>query len=135
MQPDTYKIAYVNTGTTFLIIPNNGTTAASPFDCKATPPLAFITPSNWLACNVTVQVMGDIGLNIASNSQLVPMYDTSNTPSVLTIATAAGAGYYYFNPVLFNSVRYINLTSSVSQTNGPNTVYLVLPPLWQGIHS
>lgn len=131
---DTFQNAYINTGDTVLIIPDNGTTAASPFDCKSTPPLAFITPPTWLACDVTVKVLSDLGLSVTSNSQLVTMYDTSNTPTALTIATAAGSGYYYLNPVLFNAIRYINLTSSVSQTAGPNTINLVLTPLWQGIH-
>lgn len=140
MDINKYQIALVDTGTTNLIINSSGnTTAAAPFDCRATPPLNFVTPSGWLAATVTFQVLpyqlpGVIYNNGPSNAQLAPVYDETDTGAIYAMITGAGYGYYRLPPTLFNGVRFINITSSVAQTAQP-AVSLVLTPLWQGIHS
>jgi hypothetical protein len=137
---DKYQIALVDTGDTVLQFPVNGFTADTAFDCRATPPLTFVTPSNWLAATVTFSALPFLlkGVNYLdnapANAQLAPVYDETGTGVVYAVVTQNGYGFYSLPPTLFNSVRYINITSSVIQTAGP-TVTLALTPLWQGIHS
>lgn len=135
MNLDKYQIAQVDTGTTILVIPNNALTAVSPFDCKGVPPFGFLTPSTWLASTVTFKVLPPLGAVNVTNSSLAPIYDRTNTGVVYAVVTQAGLGYYPLDPTIFNSIRYINLISSISQTGGDAIINLVLSPLWQGIHN
>lgn len=135
------KIPQINTGNTFLTIPVNGTTAPIPFDCMAVAPLGFVTPSDWVASTLTFfalpYLLGGIDYsstgNIPANNQLAPIYDETDTGTPYQLVTRAGYGYYRLSPPLFNSVRYINITSSVNQTVTPKNVYLILPPIFQSL--
>jgi len=137
---DKYQIALVDTGNTNLVIDTDGnTTAAAPFDCRATPPLNFVTPSNWLTATVSFKVLpyelpGVVYSGSPTNAQLAPVYDETDQGILYEILTQSGYGYYRLPPTLFNGVRYINITSSAAQNANP-IVSLVLTPLWQGIHS
>lgn len=135
MNLNKYQIAQVDTGKTFLVIPNNAVTAVTPFDCEAVPPFAFLTPSNWLAGTVTFSVLPAMGTQGVTNASLAPVYDRTNTGTLYGVVTLAGAGFYPLDPTIFNSIRYININSSVSQSSGDAIVNLILSPVWQGVHN
>jgi hypothetical protein len=149
---DKYAGATVDTGDTVLIFPAGGRTAAGAFDCRGVPPLGLVTPSNWLACTLTFKALpfllhgvpydtvtidtvnGPKSAVMPSNAQLAPVKSELNDGTDYSVITTDGYGYYYLPAHIYSGVKYLNIVSSVDQTNAP-VVSLILSPVWQGIHA
>lgn len=122
-----YQVAVVNdsnTSTTSVVF--TGTTSTI-LDCGGTSPTAILLPANWLASTITFKV-GKFPTNMLSLS----VFDSGLAS--YSIPTANGAIFIPLNPAMFNSVLFVQLISSVAQTNSP-TVDFMLSPLYQGLHN
>jgi len=122
-----YQVAVVNdSNTTTTSVVFTGTTS-SILDCGGTSPTGILLPANWLLSTLTFNV-GKF------SSSLVPLSVFDNGTVSYSIATPAGAVFIPLNPAMFNSVLFLQLVSSVNQTNSP-TVDFMLSPVFQGVHN
>jgi hypothetical protein len=122
-----FKVAVVNeeniahTGVTYVA----SQTVSPVFNCEGVCPTQIFFPSNWTAGNISFLV------SKLPNGPFVPL--TNFDGSALSIATTASM-CLPLNPALFNSVLFLQLVSSVAQTDAA-VVDFGLAPIFQGVHN
>lgn len=94
-------------------------------NCGGTSPTGIILPANFTSCNLTFMV------SKTPNGTFVPL--TNFDGSAFALAAAASE-WIPLLPAMFNSVLYLQLSCSVSQTDAV-VVDFALAPIYQGIHN
>lgn len=126
-QKSRYMVAVVdeiNPSSTSVTIASGGTNSTI-LECGGTSPTGIIFPSGWSTGNVSFKVCKTPG------GSFVPL--TNFDGSSFSI-TAAPSTWVPLQPAQFNSVLYVQVISSATQSSSV-VVDFALAPIFQGIHA
>ncbi len=135
--PTTQKSQFTFVGVTSgsgtsITIAASGTTSTI-MDCAGVAPRGIIIPSTWTSANISFNVGRELSNQADPTSAILyPLYSPDGT-GIFTVAMVPSS-WVAFVPYYFDSVRYIQIVSSIPQVS-TTTLDILMMPLYQGIHN
>jgi hypothetical protein len=126
MEKHNFRVAVINTtNSETQVTVATGATSSSVLECGGAAPVGIFLPASFISCNITFNVCK------TPNGTFLPM--TNFDGSTFTVAAIAST-FIPLLPAMFNSVLFIQLGFSSSQTTA-EVIDFALAPIYQGIHN